>query len=300
MANGGGSMELPGNAGTERREREGMFHAAMGFATAIDNYLILMVKKGKFTGKKLEAVLAEASEYQSVIDRLTAEHSELQGLMDELAAIHEKLWYIEDRKRVIERGEEEEVMLPRLLSEGGEADLIEYLQLSRQVSKFNDIRATIKRKMNEITGSALVEVKSHKTVGGGTEEPMAAAVKPPEKKATFEERPWGRFDILEDKPDRKVKSITVNPGMRLSLQSHEMRGEHWTVVSGEADVTLDDEVVRVNAGESIFIPRGARHRAANPGKVPLVFIEVQVGSYFGEDDIQRYQDDFGRAGNEAA
>lgn len=156
-------------SGVEQRkspEKEGMFHAAMGFATAIDNYLILKVKMGKFAAepKKLEAVTSEAAEYQPIIDRLIAAHPKLQELMSRLAAIHEQLWYIEDRKRVIERGEEEEVMIPRLMSEGEEADLVEYLQLSRQVSKYNDIRASIKREMNTVTGSAIVEVKSHKTV----------------------------------------------------------------------------------------------------------------------------------------
>lgn len=157
------------SGGAEQRrspEKEGMFHAAIGFATAIDNFLILRVKMGKFAAdpKKLEAVTTEAAEYQPVIDRLTAAHPELADFMSRLAEIHEKLWYIEDRKRVIERGEESDVMIPRLMSEGEEADLVEYLELSRQVSKFNDIRASIKREMNTVTGSAIVEVKSHKTV----------------------------------------------------------------------------------------------------------------------------------------
>lgn len=165
----GQRASVPPSSGVEKPrspEKEGMFHAAMGFATAIDNYLILQVKMGKFAAdaKKLEAVTSEAAEYQPIIDRLSAEHPELADLMSRLAAIHEKLWYIEDRKRVIERGEDEEVMIPRLLSDGEEQDLVEYLQLSRQVSKYNDIRASIKREMNAVTGSAIVEVKSHKTV----------------------------------------------------------------------------------------------------------------------------------------
>lgn len=300
--------------GAEKRrtpEKEGMFHAAMGFATAIDNYLILQVKMGKFAAdpKKLEAVTTEAAEYKPIIDRLSAAHPELQELMSRLAAIHEKLWYIEDRKRVIERGEEEEVMIPRLLSEGEEVDLVEYLQLSRQVSKFNDIRASIKREMNTVTGSAIIEVKSHKTVTDNTageprgeaQSAIASASIEPEvqpsqvERPLFEIRPWGRFDILSETAVEKRKRITVNPGQRLSLQSHQHRAEEWTVESGEADVTLNDEVIRLGPGESIIIPQGARHRASNPGDVPLVFTEIQTGTYFGEDDIKRYEDDYERA-----
>ena len=111
-------------------------------------------------------------------------------------------------------------------------------------------------------------------------------------------RPWGEYLVLDDSAaDHKVKRITVSPGKRLSYQSHAKRGEHWFVVSGTAHVTLDDVEHEVLAGTAIDIPLGTRHRVENRGVEPLVFIEVQHGTYFGEDDIVRYEDDFGRAGS---
>ncbi|NCY15282.1 MAG: cupin domain-containing protein [Actinobacteria bacterium] len=111
-----------------------------------------------------------------------------------------------------------------------------------------------------------------------------------------ETRPWGRFIVLDDTPTCKVKRIIVEPGQRLSYQLHHRRAEHWTVVSGTALVTLNGEDITVEPGASIDIPRGADHRVRNPGNEPLEFIEVQMGDYFGEDDIVRLEDDYGRAG----
>jgi mannose-6-phosphate isomerase len=109
-------------------------------------------------------------------------------------------------------------------------------------------------------------------------------------------RPWGEYLVLEDDAhDHKVKRITVAPHGRLSYQSHARRAEHWFVVDGTAHVTLDDAVVEVGPGESIDIAVGAKHRVENRGETPLVFIEVQHGTYFGEDDIVRYEDDYGRS-----
>ena len=110
-----------------------------------------------------------------------------------------------------------------------------------------------------------------------------------------EERPWGSFEVLADAATHsKVKYLTVHPGRRLSYQSHVHRAEHWFVVQGTAEVTLDDANHVVGVGEAIDIPKGAKHRVANRGDVDLVFVEVQQGDYFGEDDIVRYEDDFGR------
>ncbi len=109
-------------------------------------------------------------------------------------------------------------------------------------------------------------------------------------------RPWGRYYVLDDGPTCKVKRIVVEPGQRLSYQLHHRRAEHWTVVAGTALVTLNGEDITVEPGESIDIPRGADHRVRNPGSQPLEFIEVQMGDYFGEDDIVRLEDDYGRAG----
>jgi mannose-6-phosphate isomerase-like protein (cupin superfamily) len=111
----------------------------------------------------------------------------------------------------------------------------------------------------------------------------------------FDRRPWGTFQVLDDSPDYKVKRITVDPGQRLSYQKHARRAEHWVVVAGFARVTLDGVPIDLTAGDSIDIPLGAAHRVENPGDDTLVFIEVQTGSYFGEDDIVRLEDDYGRA-----
>lgn len=110
------------------------------------------------------------------------------------------------------------------------------------------------------------------------------------------ERPWGRYEVLSDEADHKVKRIVVSPGKRLSLQRHRRRAEHWVVVAGRGVVTRDGDDFELQEGESFDIPRGSAHRMANPGDAPLVFIEVQRGDYFGEDDIERLEDDFGRAG----
>jgi mannose-6-phosphate isomerase len=110
------------------------------------------------------------------------------------------------------------------------------------------------------------------------------------------ERPWGTYAVLsDDAPDHKVKRIVVRPGKRLSYQRHAKRAEHWFFVSGEAQVTLNGSVTTLSPGQAIDIPTGAAHRVANDGAADLVFIEVQRGTYFGEDDIVRLEDDFGRA-----
>ena len=107
-------------------------------------------------------------------------------------------------------------------------------------------------------------------------------------------RPWGYYEVLASEPDHKVKRIVVHPGHRLSLQRHGRRAEHWHVVQGRAIARRDGEEIPVGVGESVDIPRGAWHRIANLASERLVFIEVQTGEYFGEDDIERIEDDYGR------
>ena len=109
-----------------------------------------------------------------------------------------------------------------------------------------------------------------------------------------EYRPWGKYEVLLDTPDVKVKRITVNPNSRLSYQYHEKRREQWIVISGSLTIVLDDEKVFRGPGESIHIPLGAKHRAWNETNDPVVFIEIQTGTYFGEDDIIRLEDDYKR------
>lgn len=111
----------------------------------------------------------------------------------------------------------------------------------------------------------------------------------------FDQRPWGTFTVLDEGVNFKVKRIEVLPGKRLSYQKHAQRAEHWFVIQGTAKVTLDDEEINLAAGAAIDIRLGAAHRVENSGDELLVFIEVQRGSYLGEDDIVRLQDDFGRS-----
>ena len=114
-----------------------------------------------------------------------------------------------------------------------------------------------------------------------------------EHKVVF--RPWGSYQGIDSGDGYQVKQIIVKPGGRLSLQSHTKRAEHWIVVQGNARVTCDEKIFLLNENESTYIPLGAKHRLENPGKKPLRLIEVQSGSYLGEDDIVRYDDAYGRA-----
>ena len=107
-------------------------------------------------------------------------------------------------------------------------------------------------------------------------------------------RPWGWYDSIDSGARFQVKRIMVKPGASLSLQKHHHRAEHWIVVSGTAEVTNGDQVSILSENQSTYIPLGQIHRLANPGKVPLEIIEVQSGSYLGEDDIVRFEDTYGR------
>ena len=111
----------------------------------------------------------------------------------------------------------------------------------------------------------------------------------------YDERPWGNYTVLSDEDDHKVKRIVVHPGKRLSYQTHARRAEHWYVVSGTATVTLDGTDHQVGPGQAVDIETGMAHRCANQTDTDVVFIEVQRGDYFGEDDIVRLEDDFGRS-----
>ncbi len=109
-------------------------------------------------------------------------------------------------------------------------------------------------------------------------------------------RPWGSYTVLEEQEKFKIKRITVLPKVKLSLQMHHHRSEHWVVVRGTARVTCGERVFLVLENQSTYIPCGETHRLENPGVIPLELIEVQNGSYLGEDDIVRFDDDFGRQG----
>jgi mannose-1-phosphate guanylyltransferase/mannose-6-phosphate isomerase len=108
-------------------------------------------------------------------------------------------------------------------------------------------------------------------------------------------RPWGWYDSLDEGGRFKVKRIQVNPKASLSLQKHHHRAEHWIVVTGTAEITNGDKVLTLTENQSTYIPLGEVHRLANPGTIPLEIIEVQSGSYLGEDDIVRFEDTYGRA-----
>jgi mannose-1-phosphate guanylyltransferase/mannose-6-phosphate isomerase len=108
-------------------------------------------------------------------------------------------------------------------------------------------------------------------------------------------RPWGWYDSIDAGSRFQVKRIMVKPGASLSLQMHHHRAEHWIVVSGTAEVTCGDAKLLLTENQSTYIPLGQTHRLANPGKLPLELIEVQSGSYLGEDDIVRFEDTYGRS-----
>jgi mannose-6-phosphate isomerase len=108
------------------------------------------------------------------------------------------------------------------------------------------------------------------------------------------QRPWGRYEVLQEGVKYKVKSIHVNPGKRLSYQRHQKRAEHWYITQGTGEVTIDGKISSVSPGSVIDIAVNQLHRIANTGDIELIFIEVQTGTYFGEDDIERIEDDFGR------
>ena len=142
--------------------------------------------------------------------------------------------------------------------------------------------------------AVLVANRAHVGDVGTVVKQMRAADLPQADTFPKDHRPWGFFETLIMSDGFQVKRIVVNPGAALSLQSHVHRSEHWIVVVGTARVTIDETVKLVEANQSVFIPLGAIHRMENPGKVPMELIEVQTGSYLGEDDIIRYEDVYAR------
>ena len=115
-----------------------------------------------------------------------------------------------------------------------------------------------------------------------------------QKKVTKQETVWGKWEIIHETSGCKVKQLTINPNQRLSYQKHMKRQESWTIIQGSALVTLDGSQHNLTYGDNIFIPKESLHRIANKNKDALVIIEVQTGTYFGEDDIIRIEDDYGR------
>lgn len=115
-----------------------------------------------------------------------------------------------------------------------------------------------------------------------------------ETQLEWEDRPWGSWRVVDSDIGYQVKRIRVLPGQRLSVQTHRYRSEHWVVVSGVATCLIGSDTVTALPGECADVPLGVKHRLANRGPDPLVVVEVQCGSYLGEDDIQRYEDDYGR------
>ncbi len=109
-----------------------------------------------------------------------------------------------------------------------------------------------------------------------------------------EERPWGRFFVIHNEPYYKLKRIEVDPGERLSYQYHNKRSESWTIVEGVATITLDGDVKDYAYGETVQIHQGVKHRIENKGIKKVIFLEIQTGTYFGEDDIVRIEDDYNR------
>lgn len=114
---------------------------------------------------------------------------------------------------------------------------------------------------------------------------------------SYRDTPWGSWIVLDDSLNHKVKKFIVKPGHRLSYQSHQQRSEFWFIVQGKAEVTLNDQVQHLVKGQAITIPQGAKHRIANQteNSQDLIVVEIQLGTYFGEDDIERFEDDYGRS-----
>jgi len=110
-----------------------------------------------------------------------------------------------------------------------------------------------------------------------------------------EDRPWGCFYVIHDENNYKLKRIEVNPGQKLSYQYHEKRSEAWTVVSGNGEVTINEKLSKIHSGQTITIPKLSKHRIHNTSQEILIFIEVQTGEYFGEDDIVRIEDKYNRS-----
>lgn len=110
-------------------------------------------------------------------------------------------------------------------------------------------------------------------------------------------RPWGSYSVLEKGERYQVKRIVVFPKRRLSLQLHHHREEHWVIIKGEGEVLVDDSIVKVKESDRVYIPKLSRHRASNMGDINMEIIEVQLGDYLGEDDIVRFDDDYGRVAN---
>ena len=108
------------------------------------------------------------------------------------------------------------------------------------------------------------------------------------------ERPWGRYELLQESATHKVKCIWVSPGKRLSYQRHAKRAEHWFIVQGSGEITIDGVIKSISPGDTVDFGIGVLHRISNTGDQEIIFVEVQTGTYFGEDDIERVEDDFGR------
>ena len=176
--------------------------------------------------------------------------------------------------------------MPELIEDGKNGFLVETLDgATDAVSKIKDIdRAWCRR-----------HVEHYFTIDRMVEEYIQVYETVLEKARPEDHRPWGYYKILADNDRYKNKEIVVFPQKRLSLQRHQRRSEHWYIIDGRAEITIDDKTFVLAPGQSVDIPKGALHRIANPGSENVRFIEVQTGDYFGEDDIERIEDDFGRA-----
>ena len=175
--------------------------------------------------------------------------------------------------------------MPELIEDGKNGFLVKTLdEAIAAAAKIKDIdRACCRRR-----------VEQYFTIDRMLEEYIQVYETVLEKAKPEDHRPWGYYKILADNDTYKNKEIVVFPHKRLSLQRHQRRSEHWYIIGGRAEITLDDKTFVLTPGQSVDIPKGALHRIANPGSENVRFIEVQTGDYFGEDDIERFEDDFGR------
>ena len=176
--------------------------------------------------------------------------------------------------------------MPELIQDGTNGFLVSGIdEAIKAVGRIQEIDRSCCRKT----------VEDNFTVDRMVEKYIAVYEQVLEKTKREDHRPWGFYQVLADEDTFKSKRIVVYPQKRLSLQRHQRRAEHWYILEGHAEVTLDDKILELGPGESVNIPKGSRHRIKNTGSEDVVFIEVQTGDYFGEDDIERLEDDFGRA-----
>ncbi|MBR9701861.1 adenylyltransferase/cytidyltransferase family protein [Candidatus Pacearchaeota archaeon] len=251
-------------------ERRGIV-AASGYFDPLHKGHIDYLKLSKQLGNKLVVILNNDKQAALKKGKSFMPQEERRLVLESLEFVDEVFMSIDDDKTVCKSIE---AVNPNIFAKGGD-------QFS-----------------NEIPEVEVCKRLGIKIIDGLGEKIQSSSNLIKKSRATKVERAWGSYTVLEEGPSYKIKIIEVKSGNRLSLQKHMHRSEHWIVVSGTAEVTNGNEEIIVNVNESTYIPKNTLHRLENPGKIPLQIIEVQNGEYLEEDDIERFDDDYGRVNNE--